>query len=148
MMFLLAVMAMMSVSAQTRWGYFTRDYEYYKKGECIMYQIDRNGMVLLPEGAEFCNPIPASYVKFSGFYVVEIVDPEDNYVNIRKGPGTNYSIIRRVHTYDWCCDHNQPERWLVKKKKSNWWELYTFSREFIGYIYHNRVRDVTMPEFY
>lgn len=147
-MLLLAVMALISVSAQTRWGYFTRDYDYYKNGEGVMYQMGRNGKVLLPEGAEFGIPVPASYVKFSGFYVVEIVDPVDNYVNIRKGPGTNYSITRRVHTYDWCCDHEQPERWLVKKKKSNWWELYTFSREFVGYIYYNRVRDVVSPEYY
>ena len=37
-------------------------------------------------------------MKFSGYYIGEIVDPVDNYVNVEKGPGTSYPVVRRVHT--------------------------------------------------
>ena len=100
------------------------------------------------EGAEYCIPVSPNYVKFSGFYVCDITDPTDNYVNVRKGPGTNYPVVRKVYTYEWKCDHEAPEWYLYKRTKNGWWELYDFDFNFIGYIHHSRVKENVGPEYY
>ena len=91
---------------------------------------------------------------FIRYYAGEIIDPVDNYVNVRKGPGTNYAVVRRVHTIDWCVDHDMADsatdsgRFFYQKTNSNWWKLYDRPGKFVGYIYFDRLRKNVLPEYY
>ena len=124
----------LSVSAQSRLGYLTRNYSYYnynyKKGESVYYKPAGKGKVRIWGASEWGKAIPESYVKFSGYYAGTITDPVDDYVNVRSGPGTNYSIVTTV---DVC------EPWLYKKTNTNWVKLYYQDGTCIGYIYGNRI---------
>ena len=123
----------LSVNAQSRLGYLTRNYSYYnynyKKGESVYYKPAGKGKVRIWGASEWEKAIPESYVKFSGYYAGTITDPVDDYVNVRSGPGTNYPIVTTV---DVC------EPWLYKKTNTNWVKLYS-NRTCIGYIYGNRI---------
>ena len=60
-----------------------------------------------------------------------IVDPRDNYVNVRTGPGTKYSIATRL--------------WIgttvyYQGSTSSWVRVYNTSRQYLGYVYRNRIR--------
>lgn len=59
-----------------------------------------------------------------------ITDPKDDYVNIRKGPGTNYAIVGRldVGTYVY-----------YSAGSSNWLKVYDRGRRFLGYVYYDRI---------
>jgi hypothetical protein len=91
--------------------------------------------------AEYGGAYPSSIVKFNGYYIGEIIDPVGNYINVRKGPGTNNPIVRRVHTKDWCFDNERyghptdSGRFFYQKTNSNWWKLYDKPDKFIIYIY-------------
>lgn len=155
LLFLLFVaMATISVNAQTYYGYLTRNVDYYKKGEGIMYRKTRSGKIQLPEGAEYMGAYPPSIVKWSGYYIGGITDPVDNYVNVRKGPGTKYAVVRRVHTYEWLIEHDNfvsetDGGWFFYQKTSgNWWKLYDKPGKFIGYIYYDRIDEYVGPEWY
>ena len=148
------VIATMSANAQTYWGYLTQNVNGYRKGEGTMYQKTRSGKIQLPGGAEYGGSYSPSIVRFSGYYVGEIIDPVDNYVNVRKGPGTNYAVVRRVHTKDWCIDHDMADsatdsgRFFYQKTNSNWWKLYDRPGKFVGYIYFDRLDKNVLPEYY
>ena len=147
----------MATNAQTCLGTMTRNFKHFKKGESVMYMIDKGGKVLLEDAAEFDISAPSSYVKFSGYYVGEIIDPVDNYVNVRKGPGTNYPVVMKVYTKDWILDHEElwesnsvsaSGRFYYQKTKTNWLKLYSNPGHFLGYIYKDRIKKVTCPEFF
>ena len=127
-------MATISVNAQTYYGYLTRNVDCLKKGMSIMYRKTRSGKIQLPSGAEYGGAYPPSIVKWSGYYIGGITDPVDNYVNVRKGPGTKYAVVRRVHTGGW---------FFYRKTSGNWWKLYDKPYDkpgkFIGYIYYDRI---------
>lgn len=59
-----------------------------------------------------------------------ITDPDDYYVNIRRGPGTNYPIVGRLdvgtHVY-------------YTKENSRWYKVYNRNKKYLGYIYYDRV---------
>lgn len=84
---------------------------------------------------------PSSYLKgkmeFSGVYLGETTDPKDDYVNVRKGPGTDYEIVETL-----------PLQWriFVKATDSNWLEVVDWAEDGVttitrGYIYKDRVKD-------
>ncbi len=77
------------------------------------------------------NGYSSSSSSSSSFYSGYITDPKDNYVNVRKGPGTNYAIVGRleVGTYVY-----------YKKTGANWYKVYDIDQNYLGYIYYNRVR--------
>ena len=147
-------MTTIGANAQTYWGYLTKNVDGYKKGEGVMYQKSKNGRIQLPGGAEYGGNYPPTIVKFSGYYMGAIIDPVDNYVNVRKGPGTNYPVVRKVHTINWCWDHEAATSetdsgWFYyQKTSSNWWKLYDKPGKFIGYIYYNRIKQNIGPEYY
>ena len=147
-------MATISVNAQTYYGYLTRNHYGLKKGEGIMYQKTRSGRIQLPEGAEYGGAYSPGIVKWSGYYIGGITDPVDNYVNVRKGPGTKYAVVRRVHTYEWLMEHDNfvsetDGGWFFYQKTSgNWWKLYDKPGKFIGYIYYDRIDENVGPEWY
>ncbi len=67
----------------------------------------------------------------TGFEQGYIVDPEDDYVNVRKGPGTNYSIVCRLEVGTTVFFNADP--------KSKWVEVYDEYMNYLGYVYRNRI---------
>ena len=147
-------MMVMNASSQTYWGHLTRNVDGYRKGEGVMYKKTRSGKIQIQDGGEFGRAYSPDIVKFSGYYIGEIIDPVDNYVNVRKGPGTNYPVVRKVHTKDWCGDHDRAGhptdsgRFFYQKTSNNWWKLYDKPGKFIGYIYYDRLVRNVLPEYY
>lgn len=66
----------------------------------------------------------------SGLRYGTIVDPRDNYVNVRKGPGTKYAIVTQL--------------WVGTKvyfeSGSGWVRVYNTSKQYLGYVYRDRIR--------
>ena len=60
-----------------------------------------------------------------------IVDPRDNYVNVRRGPGTNYAISTQLYV---------GTNVYYAKTSSNWYKVYNSKKQYLGYIYKDRVR--------
>ena len=60
-----------------------------------------------------------------------IVDPVDNYVNIRKGPGTNYAIVGRLDTYTSV---------YYTTTGSKWYKVYDGNYNYLGYVFHDRIK--------
>ena len=63
-------------------------------------------------------------------YPGHITDPVDNYVNVRKGPGTNYGIVARLYVGEFV---------YYSKTNSKWVKVYNSSRRYLGYVYRNRI---------
>lgn len=59
-----------------------------------------------------------------------IVDPDDDYVNVRKGPGTNYGIACRLAV---------STDVLFEKTKSKWVKVYDLDGNYLGYVYRSRI---------
>lgn len=60
-----------------------------------------------------------------------IVDPVDDYVNVRKGPGTNYAIVGRLDTYTDV---------YYTTTGSSWYKVYDGNYNYLGYVYYNRIK--------
>ena len=60
-----------------------------------------------------------------------ITDPRDTYVNIRKGPGTNYAITGRLNIGTFV---------YYTTTGSNWYKVYNSSKRYLGYVYRDRIR--------
>lgn len=67
----------------------------------------------------------------SNYHEGYIVDPVDNYVNIRKGPGTNYAIVGRLDTYTDV---------YYTTTSTNWHKVYDRNYNYLGYVYHDRIK--------
>ena len=108
-------------NAQFKIGILNRNLdEYSKKGDEVLYTETKNGKVkiygdYLEEGIMFKGTYAKNVVYFSGFYYGQVNDPRDDYVSIRKGPGTNYPIVGKEHV---------TRRLLLKKTDSNWYKVY------------------------
>lgn len=59
-----------------------------------------------------------------------ITDPTDSYVNVRRGPGTNYAIASRLNVGAFV---------YYTKYSKTWYKVYNKNKSFLGYIYYNRV---------
>ena len=60
-----------------------------------------------------------------------ITDPADTYVNIRKGPGTNYAITGRLDVGTYV--YYQPAA-------TGWVKVYDNNKVFLGYVAKNRIK--------
>ena len=156
LLLLLLISATVGANAQWKIGFAKIDCEAGKKGEEVWYYQKNKEIeyICMPDkGWNVCGTLPASYVEFSGYYLGMVTDPVDNYVNIRKGPGTNYSIVDRIDVGDYVTFKYSNNNWLqvyeldkVAQNKS--WEIMGYMHTnyykliFKGYIYKNRVIDV------
>ena len=52
-------------------------------------------------------------------------------MNIRKGPGTNYAIVGRLDIYTDV---------YYTTTDSNWYKVYDGNYNYLGYVYHNRIK--------
>ena len=100
--------------------------EHFSKDFFVVYSDNRNGTVTIYDYCEgncvlgtFSNI--NKYIEFTGYYYAEVTDPVDDYVNVRKGPGTKYPVVGKLGT-GWDI--------LFQKTESNWLKVYSL---FDGY---------------
>ena len=121
----------------------------YQSGDYLYYTPQSNGWSKVYSGVKSntymgymhtsrivrINPYSSSDTSSSSsttnYYSGYITDPVDNYVNIRKGPSINHAIIGRLDTGTFV---------YYTKTGSNWYKVYDRNKNYLGYIYHNRVR--------
>ncbi len=60
-----------------------------------------------------------------------IIDPVDNYVNVRRGPGTKYAISSRL---------NVGTRIYYVPATSGWAKVYNTNKVYLGYVALSRIR--------
>ena len=60
-----------------------------------------------------------------------MIDPVDDYVNYREGPGTGYAILGRLDTYT--------DVYYVPTN-SKWYKVYDTNYNYLGYVFHDRIR--------
>ena len=65
------------------------------------------------------------------FYSGYITDPKDNYVNVRRGPGTSYAISSRLTLGKFV--YYQPAG-------NGWSKVYDSNKKFLGYVASSRIR--------
>ena len=145
LLLLLLVSTTAGANAQWKIGRVKQDFrvstKYYGGYEfpkycLIVYSENRNGTVTIYEdGGETVNLKLGTfsninkYIEFTGYYLADVRDPVDDYVNVRKGPGTNYPILGRLQVGDGI---------LFKKTESNWLKVYAgndLERWDNGYFY-------------
>lgn len=117
----------------------------YNSGEYLYYTPQNGGWSKVYSGARsstYMGYMSTSRIKrvnpnssydgapVSNFMSGYITDPRDSYVNIRKGPGTNYAIVGRlqVGTYVY-----------YTAGGSNWLKVYNRSKKYLGYVYYDRI---------
>lgn len=155
-LFLLTIVLSISANAQLKVGYLTHKVKFLQEYETdlperytVFYSEVENGKKVKifygsndeAHGDRIWEDgvYPASYVKDTGYYCGEITDPSDYTVNIRKGPGTNYPVVQQIWTGEFV---------IIKKTKSNWYQLYGYclmegediQAKFVGYIHKSRVK--------
>lgn len=59
-----------------------------------------------------------------------IVDPVDDYVNVRSGKGTNHSILQRLDV----------GTIVLYEPGHKWVKVYDTNKSFLGYVYHDRIK--------
>ena len=117
----------------------------YNSGEYLYYTPQKNGWSLVYSGVKsntFMGYMHTSRISkidpnYSDSYSTNtyyeegyIVDPVDNYVNVRKGPGISYSIVGRLDTYTDI---------LFTRTESNWYKVYDENYNYLGYVFHDRI---------
>ena len=169
LLLLLFVLSSVSVSAQWKVGKMKQDFKYgneedgayFEKGEICAYTENSNGTITLYQGiaesqilkaGSFSTSKVKPYIEFTGYYYGKVTDPVDNYVNVRKGPGTNYPVVGKLKVDSGCF-------WLFQKTETNWLKVYgddkskyggfftTFAgwtcepegAVFLGYVYKDRM---------
>jgi len=59
-----------------------------------------------------------------------ITDPVDDYVNVRKGPGTNYEVVTTLDVGD---------EVYYTSGSGNWMKVYDLGENYLGYVYYDRI---------
>lgn len=182
LLLLLLILATTGANAQWKLAKFKQNFHqsqassYFEceKGSWIAYSENKNGTVHLycnaPEdGIEDLGTFPKSmankYLEFTGYYVGQVRDPIDDYVNVRKGPGTNYPVVGKCYTgcyiYFMKTENNWLKVYTVKSIVDNYGvksdvgffylpdclepNYYYDVLIFLGYMYKDRVKTPTPP---
>ena len=147
---LLLITSTFAAQAQWKIGQAKKSIDYYnlslEEGANYIYSENGDGTVTIyvPEidlsAREWMvaySPVAAN-MQFSGYYYGEVTDPKDDYVNIRKGPGTNYPVVGKMDVGD---------RVYFQKSNGSWLKVYeehtkflSGNYSFLGYIYKDRVK--------
>lgn len=118
--------------------YSSGDYLYYtpeSNGWCRVYSGARSGTYMgYMHSSRIRRVNPNNSNDYSSpssdFRSGYITDPVDSYVNIRKGPGTNYAITGRLNVGTFV---------YYTRTGSNWYKVYNSSKRYLGYIYYDRI---------
>ena len=118
----------------------------YQSGEYLYYTPQNNGWskVYSAKASSFymgfmstsriMNVDPQSSVDAppaSEWLTGKVTDPVDNYVNIRKGPGTKYAITGRL---------NVGSTVYYKKTSAAWVKIYNSKKQYLGYMSKSRIK--------
>lgn len=68
----------------------------------------------------------------SAFRMGYITDPKDTYVNVRKGPGTDYAIIGRLNVGSFV---------FYQLASSDWVKIYDNNKRMLGFVAKSRIKD-------
>lgn len=60
-----------------------------------------------------------------------ILDPVDDYVNVREGPGSKFAVVGRL-------DNHTNVYYTITG--SNWYKVYDSNHNYIGYVFHDRIK--------
>jgi len=117
----------------------------YNSGEYLYYTPQRNGWSKVYSGARSSTYLGYMHTSrivrvnpnsrydttpSASYYYGYITDPVDTYVNIRKGPGTNYAIIGRLNTGTFV---------YYTKAGNKWYKVYNTDKKYLGYVFHDRI---------
>ena len=81
------------------------------------------------------NPVKENNSTSSGSYHKGyMVDPKDDYVNVRKGPGMTYDIVTQL-------DINTVV-YYITTTNSKWYKVYDMDKNYLGYVYYDRIHKV------
>lgn len=135
LLLLLLILATTGANAQWKIGRVKQDFKInddeieLTKDLPIAYNENKNGTTtVFRDGPECTNYILGTYskdlisknVEFTGYYWGAVKDPTDDFVNVRKGPGTNYPVVGKL----WIgCEI------LFMKTDNNWLKVYHTSFE-------------------
>ena len=153
---LLMMLIAFTLSAEAQWkiGKAIESMDYYNlsldKDSYYIYTDNGDGTVTIyvldfdlsaNEWMVGLSPVRDNIIKFAGYYYGEVTDPKDDYVNVRKGPGTNYPIVEKLDVGDYIC---------YQKATPEWLKVYEFERNndtslsgvfnYLGYVYNNRIK--------
>ena len=112
----------------------------YKSGDYLYYTPLKNGWSKVyssKSSNSFMGYMHSSLIKrvntnpSSSLSVGYIVDPEDNYVNVRRGPGTNYAISSRLDV---------GTQVYYSPVNAKWCKVYDSYQNYLGYVSLSRIR--------
>ncbi len=117
----------------------------YDSGDYLYYTPQKNGWSLVYSGVKsstFMGYMHTSRISkidpnYSDSYSSDsyyeegyIVDPVDNYVNVRKGPGVSYAIVGRLDT---------GTDVYFTRTETNWCKVYDTNYNYLGYVFYDRI---------
>lgn len=141
-----------TLAAQAQWkiGQAKKSIDYYnlsvEEGANYIYSENGDGTVTIyvpafdlsaREWMVAYSPVAAN-MQFSGYYYGEVTDPKDDYVNIRKGPGTNYPVVEKLDVGDHVHFQKSNGSWLKVYEEHT--QFLSGNYSFLGYIYKDRVK--------
>lgn len=117
----------------------------YRSGDYLYYTPQKNGWSKVYSGKSSntfmgymstnlivrVNPQTGATQQTSSLRSGTITDPVDSYVNVRRGPGTNYSISSRL---------NVGTSIFYQPVNSSWAKVYNRNKAFLGYVALSRIR--------
>lgn len=117
----------------------------YRSGDYLYYTPQKNGWSKVYSGNKSntfmgymatsrivrVNPNDASPSSSSSMRSGTITDPVDNYVNVRRGPGTNYAISSRLTV---------GTRIYYVPATASWAKVYNSNKVYLGYVALSRIR--------
>lgn len=150
---ILMIASTITVQAQWKVGRCTKTMDYYNlsvnKDSYYIYSENGDGTATIyvldydlsaNEWMDALSPVQNNF-EFADYYFGEVTDPKDDYVNVRKGPGTNYPVVQKVDVGDYLC---------FQKTNGSWLKVYEFERNsaeslsgsflFLGYIHKDRIK--------
>ncbi len=152
---LMLMMIALSSNAYAQWkiGRPVRSVDYYnltlEEDSYYIYSENGNGSITVyvlaydlsaNEWMMGLSPVNAN-MEFSGYYYGQVTDPKDDYVNVRKGPGTNFPVVDKLYVDDFVCVKKTDGGWLkVYECERNNAESLSGSFSFKGYVYKDRVK--------
>ena len=152
LLLLLLISATVGANAQWKRGRVIKSVKYYNyeltKGNIVNYSENRDGTITVFEQCAdtedfFGTSGIENVVEFTGFFYGQIRDPVDNYVNVRKGPGTNYAIVDQKYVGSCIYFQKTNTNWLKVYEEEYLYDEETWKLNHIGYVYKDRIKTPT-----
>lgn len=150
---LLMIVSTLTAQAQWKIGRATKSLDYYNltisQDSYYVYSENEDGTLTVyvldfdlsaNEWMDAFSPVK-NVLEFADYYYGEVTDPKDDYVNIRKGPGTNYPVVQKTDVGEYVCFQKTNGAWLkVYEYERNNSDSFSGNFSLLGYIYKDRVK--------